>query len=88
MAIDYKAMAQQAMTLQDDPLSEMIEGQQMDLMRRQNTQSDLVRSRAILATARMPHKNPYDNLTPEQPSPQAVYSQGEASEMSQWKGVK
>ena len=88
MAIDYKAMAQQAMTLQDDPMSEMLQEQQMDLMRKSMTPSDLVRSRAILATARMPHKNPYDNLTPEQPSPQAVYSQGEATEMSQWKGVK
>ena len=56
--------------------------QQQPFMRRKS------RTKGVLEAARLPHRNPYDNLTPEQPAPQNVYSNDESSTMSQWKGVK
>ena len=88
MAINFNAMAQDAMETQEEGLKQLLTQQQQSVMGRQLTRSELVQSRAILAAARMSQRNPYDNLTPEQPAPQAVYSQGDATEMSQWKGVK
>lgn len=88
MAINFNQMAMEALTTQDEGLKQLLQQQQRQVLSRNMTRSEMVMSRAQLAAARMPHRNPYDNLTPEQPAPQSVYADSEAGELSQWTGKR
>lgn len=80
MPIDLP-QGEQPMQPQAQPGQNLIQRQQPFMKQKERIQGQL-------AAARVPFKNPYDGLTPEQPAPQSVYSQDPSTTMSQWKGVK
>lgn len=87
MALDYKMMMQKALADGSDVMDAKAV-QDALVLGRPISARERAYNKGKMAAARMPHKNPYDNLTPEQAAPQAVYAQDESSSLSQWKGVK